>query len=275
MSRKLTLREVEQKYNLLFNKAKEDYKSSRNLKNSRGFKESPEYLELLRKKEDELRRIGADVSGDILLESEKNNRKLTPDERIEIQGKSGISNINWIADHEIFYIVLSYGSDQIKSIQTTYNQLINKGKNVAVTVFYMDGTERVTMSPDLPSISGIVRDFKLKIEKLKKAYKKKRGLKIARGFKSSKSFLKAYREFEVRLSDAQNKIKSTRQAQEAEFLQNIEKLYLELVEEESNTDLYPLVDIISFSINNELSAISVRPVKKEDWLPKIKKSKRK
>ena len=215
MSRKLTLREVEQKYNLLFNKAKEDYKSSRNLKNSRGFKESPEFKNIQKRKsravKRKLKQIGSTVSSDLFTSYDKSNQKPSTEKRNAATKQAGLkkSPVQWIADHEIFYLVLSYGAGgKIKIIQSVKTQLEKQGKTVTVVVFFPDGSS-------------------------------------------------------ISTSD------------EAQFLLNIEKLYVELIELQEKTDKYPTVDILSFGVDTKRTVISVRPTMESDWLPMVKKSKRK
>lgn len=162
--RKLTLRQIEQKYNLLLDKAKEDYKSSRGLKNARGFNKSDEFKKIAASKnratKRKLKQIGSSVSSDLFSTYDKSNQKPDSDKRSEATKQAGLkkSPVFWLSDHEIFYLALSYGvGGKVKTLQAEKEQLERQGKEVTVVTFFPDGSSVSTSNE---------AQFLLNIEKL-------------------------------------------------------------------------------------------------------------
>lgn len=206
--KRLSLKEVQQRYNTKLELAKEKFKSEKNLTVARGFKDSPEFKKISTSKKNAVKRkikqINTGVSTALFNNYNQTNQKPTTSNRAKLAKQSGITSpVFWIADHEIFYLVLSYGG-KVKLVQSEKEKLENQGKEVTVTVFYPNGSSVTTTN-------------------------------------------------------------------EAVFLHNIETLYTQLVELEDKTSKYPLVDILSFGITPQKSAITVRPVNESDWLTKAKK----
>ena len=209
----LSVRKVQQKYNLKLNNAKESYKKEKGLTTARGFKKTDEYKKLQKAKDNAIKRkvkqINKGVSSALFDVSDKNNQKPTKEQREKVAKQQGVTSpTDWIAYHEIFYLVLSYGGTYLRLVETARQKMIDQGKKVVSTVFFVDKSSISTEN-------------------------------------------------------------------DAVFLNAIEKLFNELAAEEERTGKYPLVDIISFGINPQISGISVRPVDERDWLEKTKKQRRK
>jgi len=204
----LSVRKLQQKYNLKIDSARESYKKEKGLSIARGFKQTNEYKKLQKAKDSAIKRkvkqINKGVSSTLFDAYDKSNQKPTKEVREKVAKQQGVTSpTDWIADHEIFYSVLSYGG-KVKLIQTAKEKMENQGKEVTVTVFYPNGS-------------------------------------------------------------------SVTSSNEAQFLLNIERLYIALMGEEDKTGKYPLIDILSFGITPQKSAIAVRPVQESDWLEKAKK----
>lgn len=261
VNKTLSVRKVQQKYNNLLKQTKESGKSSR----------SPEIEKIQKAKkkavDQKVKEINETLSAELFDIYDNSNQKPTKEVREKAAKAQGVTSpTDWIADHEIFYTVLSYGGEKMRLVETARQKMKNQGKKVYSTVFFTDKTS-ITTSDEKLSIRKIQQEYNTLINEAKEAYKKEKGLKVARGFKQTDK----YKELQ---NKKENAIKKGSQ-EDAVFLQAIEKLFNELSDEEERTGKYPLVDIISFGISPQISAISVRPVDERDWLEKNAKPRRK
>ena len=126
------IRKVQIKFNKLEKVYKEKYKRRTGLKIARGFYDSPEGKEFLRKKQKAFSDAIKNPSKKFASEIEKATEGDKPNDkkRNEIEQKTGFKSITFLAFDEIFYNVLSYGDKNIKKIQSD----ILSGKNKGVYV---------------------------------------------------------------------------------------------------------------------------------------------
>ena len=205
MGKILSVRKVQQKYNILEKEARELYKKNNNLKIARGFKDTDEYKKIEKSKKRAINRKVKSISKQVVLIQTKQSdlSGVKPDlskrKNIAVQAQT-IPVVNWIAWHEIFYTVLSYGG-KIKLLQSEKERLEKIGKEVTVIIYFVDGSQVATTV-------------------------------------------------------------------DATFLLNIERLYIELMDLESQTDTYPLVDIGVFDVTPQKTVAVVRPTPKSFWIEK-------
>lgn len=161
MAKKLTLNQLRQKYNILEEKARENYLNETGLKIARGFKDTDEYKDIQRRKNWAVRRkkrIESKAKAVEIFKSEPDGAPMESDELTEVQKEAGVKGLTWIAENELFYNALSYGGKNLKVIQDTYNDLTGQGKEVTVVVF--------SYPSDVPVSTTTETSFLLEIEKL-------------------------------------------------------------------------------------------------------------
>lgn len=147
----LTVRQLEQKYNLLTKEVKEKFKERTGKQIARGFQDSPEFkaVEKSRKraiarKVKPLSKKAFEVISD---RTEEESRKLNPTEREEIEKALGLKkgSINYLVYRQIFYLVLSYGDGKFsKLVQNEVSDLFKQGFSVTFVADFPSGQERAT-----------------------------------------------------------------------------------------------------------------------------------